>query len=103
MRVAHHSTTQPRNHALAVPANHPDAKATDQSARDGLCRRLVLLSTLADASHGTERVVLEARVHLVFRTIARLDSPVGLLPLEPATQARSQQAIADAVAAWLRY
>lgn len=48
-----------------------DSVQTDRSARDGLCRRMRLLATLATHATGSERIVLEARVHLVVRTIMR--------------------------------
>lgn len=85
MRAAHntphesttdHTTQSPAKatHTRVTCSSIPDAALAGQPTRKALCQRLWLLSTLADHSRGVERVVLEARVHLVFRTIARGDS-----------------------------
>jgi hypothetical protein len=71
-----------------------DRAITAQPARRDLCSRLRLLSTLADASHGHERIVLEARVHLVFRTIARADD----LEQRPWREPSAFRTLSDAMA-----
>jgi len=71
VQIAHHTSPNTSPITTSLTQHGCDNSANGRPATGSLVRRLRLLSTLESHSHGTGRIVLEARVALLVRTIVR--------------------------------